>query len=58
MDRERDPIAELARLIAEADPYGESAAAGNSFRKETASARHDEPPGFPPAPQCYAAEQQ
>jgi hypothetical protein len=54
MDRERDPIAELARLIAEADPYGESAAAGNSFRKETASARHDEPPGSPPAPQLPA----
>jgi hypothetical protein len=54
MDRERDPIAELARLIAEADPYGESAAAGNSFRKETASARHDEPPGSPPPPQLPA----
>ena len=51
MDRERDPIAELARLITQADPYGESAAADNRFRQETASERHDEPPGLPPAPQ-------
>jgi hypothetical protein len=51
MDRERDPIAELAQLITQADPYGESAAADNRFRQETASERHDEPPGFPPATQ-------
>ena len=51
MDRERDPIAELARLITQADPYGESAAADNRLPQETASERHDEPAGFPPAPQ-------
>ena len=51
MDRERDPIAELARLITQADPYGESAAADNRFRRETASEGHDEAPGLPPAPQ-------
>ena len=51
MDRERDPIAELARLITQADPYGESAAADNRVRQETASERHDEPLGLPPAPQ-------
>jgi hypothetical protein len=50
MDRERDPIAELARLITQADPHGESAAADNRFRQEAASERHDEPPGLPPAP--------
>ena len=53
-DRERDPIAELAQLIAQADPYGESAAADNRFRQETASEGHDEPPGLPPAPQLPA----
>ena len=52
--RERDPIAELARLIAQADPYGESAAPDNRFRQETASEGHDEPPGLPPAPQLPA----
>ena len=51
MDRERDPIAELARLITQADPYGESVAADNRVRQETASERHDEPLGLPPAPQ-------
>jgi hypothetical protein len=50
MDRERDPIAELARLITQADPYGESAAADNRVRQETASESHDEPPRLPPAP--------
>ena len=49
MDRERDPITELARLIAQADPYGESAAADNRFRQETASER-----ALPPAPQLPA----
>ena len=48
--RERDPIAELAQLIAEADPYGERAAPDNRFRRETASEGHDEAPGVPPAP--------
>jgi hypothetical protein len=52
--RERDPIAELAQLIAEADPYGERAAPDNRFRRETASEGHDEAPGVPPAPQLPA----
>src|SRR5262249_23815255 len=51
-DRERDPIAELAQLIAEADPYGERAAPDNRFRQETAS--DDEALGLPPAPQLPA----
>ena len=49
MDRERDPIAELAQLIAQADPYGESAAADSRVRQETAPER-----GLPPAPQLPA----
>ena len=53
-DRERDPIAELAQLIAEADPYGEMAAPDNGFRQETASESHDEAPWLPPAPQLPA----
>ena len=52
--RERDPIAELAQLIAEVDPYGERAAPDNRFRRETASEGHDEAPGVPPAPQLPA----
>ena len=52
--RERDPIAELAQLIAEADPYGERAAPDNRFRRETASEGHDEAPGVPPAPHLPA----
>jgi hypothetical protein len=52
--RERDPIAELAQLIAEADPYGERAAPDNRFRRETASEGHDEALGVPPAPQLPA----
>jgi SPOR domain len=51
-DRDRDPIAELAQLIAEADPYGQRAAPDNRFRQETAS--HDEAPWLPPAPQLPA----
>jgi hypothetical protein len=47
--RERDPIAELAQLIAEADP-----ALDNRFRRETASEGHDEAPAVPPAPQLPA----
>jgi SPOR domain len=50
-DRERDPIAELAQLISEADPYGERAAPDSGFRQETASESHDEAPWLPPAPQ-------
>jgi SPOR domain len=53
-DRERDPIAELAQLIAEADPYGERPAPDNRFRHETASESHDEAPWLPPAPQLPA----
>jgi hypothetical protein len=53
-DRERDPIAELAQLIAEADPYGERAAPGSRFRQETASESHNEAPWLPPAPQLPA----
>jgi SPOR domain len=52
--RERDPIAELAQLIAEADPYGEKAAPDSRFRQETASEGHDEVPGVPPVPQLPA----
>ena len=44
--RERDPIAELAQLIAEADPY-ERAPPDNRFRRETASEGRDEAPGVP-----------
>ena len=55
MDRERDPIAELARLITQADQYREGAAADNRFHRETASERHhNEPPGLSPAPQLPA----
>jgi SPOR domain len=53
-DRERDPIAELAQLIAEADPYGERAAPDNRFRQQTASESHGEAPWLPPAPQLPA----
>jgi hypothetical protein len=50
-DRELDPIAELARLITQANPYGESAPAVHRFRKRTTSEGYDESPGLPPAPQ-------
>jgi len=53
-DRERDPIAELAQLIAEADPYGQRTAPDNRFRQETASESHDEAPWLPKAPQLPA----
>jgi SPOR domain len=52
--RERDPIAELAQLIAEADLYGERAAPDSRFRRETASEGHDEAPPMTPAPQLPA----
>jgi SPOR domain len=48
--RERDPIAELARLIAEADPYRESAPVDDRFREEITPDGYDEPPALPPAP--------
>ena len=49
---DKDPIAELARLIAQADDaHGESAPAHNRFREETVSGGYDETPELPPAPQ-------
>ena len=50
MERECDPIAELGQLIAQGESYREGAAAGNSFRKETASERCDEHPDLRQAP--------
>jgi hypothetical protein len=50
-DRECDPIAELARLIAQSDTHEESAPAGNRFREETVSDGYHERPELPPAPQ-------
>ena len=50
-DRGRDPIAELARLIGQADPHGENAAANDGFREAGASHGCDEPPQLPPAHQ-------
>ena len=50
-DRARDPLAELARLIAQADLHGKSAPADNGFRKEAASYGYDEPRGLLPAHQ-------
>ena len=47
-DRGRDPIAELARLIAKADTHDESVPSDNRSREETVS---DEAPELPPAPQ-------
>jgi hypothetical protein len=44
-DRESDPIAELARLIAHADTHEESAPSDNQF-----PASHVETPELPPAP--------
>jgi hypothetical protein len=46
--RESDPIAELARLIAQADSQEGSAPADNRLREETASDGHDEIPELPP----------
>jgi hypothetical protein len=51
IDRERDRVEEIARLIAQTDPCGESTPADNRFREETASEGYDERPGLPPAPQ-------
>ena len=49
IDRERDRVEEFARLLAQADPCGESTSADNRFRKETASEGYHERPGQPPA---------
>jgi hypothetical protein len=54
IDRERDRVEEFARLLAQADPCGESTSADNRFRKETASEGHHERPGKPPAPRLPA----
>ena len=48
-DRERDPIAELARLIAQADTQEESAPSDNRLRQETVSVDYEETPALPPA---------
>jgi SPOR domain len=50
-DRECDPIAELARLIAQSDTHGESGPAGDRFREAAVSDGYDAPPELPPAPQ-------
>jgi hypothetical protein len=50
-DRDRDSIAELARLIGRADPHAESAPADSDLREEIASECDDESPQIPPAPQ-------
>ena len=50
-DPARDPIAELARIIGQADVHRESAPAGNRFSKENLSDGNDEPSRLPPAPQ-------
>ena len=53
-NRGHDPIAELARLIAQAHPHGDGAPADNRFHEETATDGYDEPPGLPLAPQLSA----
>jgi hypothetical protein len=50
-DRGRDPLAGLARLIGQADPHGENAAANDAFREAGASHGCDEPSQLPPAHQ-------
>ena len=50
-DRERDPIAELARLIAQADSHEESAPSDSRSPEKILSDGHDETPELPPAPQ-------
>jgi hypothetical protein len=50
-DRERDLIAELARLIGQAYPRGQSAPADNRFREETSSDGYEVPSELPLAPQ-------
>ena len=50
-DRERDPIAELARLVAQADTQEESAPSDNRLRQETVSVDYEETPELPPAPE-------
>ncbi len=49
-DRGRDPIAEIARLIAQADTHEESAPSDNRSREEIVSNGYDETPELPPVP--------
>ena len=51
---EPDPIAELARLIGQADPHGRDAPAENRFHEQTAPDGHDGPPVLPLASQLLA----
>jgi hypothetical protein len=53
-NRGHDPIAELARLIAQAHPHVDGAPADNRFREETATDGYDEPPALPLAPRLSA----
>jgi hypothetical protein len=50
-DRKRDPIADLARLIAEIDSHEEHTASDDGLREGTGSDGHDETSELPPAPQ-------
>ena len=50
-DRERDPLAELARLIARADTHEESAPSGNRCHLEAGPEFFNETPELPPASQ-------
>jgi len=50
-DRKRDPIAELARLIAQVDSHEENTPSDDRLREGTVSDGHDETPELPPAPQ-------
>ena len=50
-DRGRDPIAEIARLIAQGETHEESAPSDNRFREEIVSDGYDETPELPPAAQ-------
>jgi hypothetical protein len=47
-DRGQDPIAELARLIGQADPHGKSAPADRGWREGTAAEGYEEPTRLPP----------
>jgi SPOR domain len=53
-DRKRDPIADLARLITEADPYGESAPADHRLHEEITPNGYDDAPALPPPHQLSA----
>ncbi len=50
-DREHDPVAELARLIGQADRHARRAPVESGFREEITSDGDDESTGLPPAPQ-------